>query len=78
MAEKNDISQNFSHPIKAESVVILHTTRMADAEVHKVGCAHRLKATWGSGAMDGATLVNDTITEYPDDWYYVAPCARRA
>lgn len=59
----------YTHPVKAKEVVALY---FDDAEhscqLHKAGCAHAKKA--------------DDVKEYhgalADDWWYVAPCARKA
>lgn len=68
---------NFSHKVRAESVQILVIDSYA--QVHKAGCAHQHKADRVEAKVfDGATLVRETETIYKDDFYYVAPCARKA
>lgn len=68
----------FSHEVKAETVVVLHLPRKTHAEVHREGCAHAAKAEWISQPRSGAVMVEETTTKYVDDYYYVAPCARKA
>lgn len=70
------VPPQFSHAVKAETVVILHTTR-ANAEVHKAGCAHMAKAEHAGDPQSGVELVERTTTVHVDDFYYVAPCARK-
>lgn len=71
------VPRQFSHHVKAETVVVLHTDR-PNAEVHKAGCAHMAKAEYVGEPQSGAELVEETTTVYVDDYYYVAPCARKA
>lgn len=71
------VPPQFSHHVKAETVVVLHTSR-PNAEVHKAGCNHLAKADYASEPRNGATMVEETTTIYVDDYYYVAPCARTA
>lgn len=69
--------RQFSHHVKAETVVVLHTDR-ANAEVHAAGCAHQSKADYVSEPRNGAQFVERTTTIFVDDFFYVAPCARKA
>lgn len=74
-------SENFSHRVKAETVTILTFGRAAahqQTQVHKAGCQHAAKAEHVGETQSGAQLVHETETIYRDDWYYVAPCARKA
>ena len=70
--------ENFSHDIKAETVRVLHMPRGRRAEVHKDGCQHAAKATHVFDAQPGAELTDRTVNVYSDDYFHVAPCARRA
>lgn len=69
---------NFSHKVRAETVRLLDFPRAAEqTQLHKSGCAHQSKADRVSEEMDAAELVEQTLTVYRDDYYYVAPCARK-
>lgn len=72
------MSENFSHTVKTETVVVLHLRTRPQAELHKAGCAHAAKATRIGQPQNAAELVEETTTRYQDDYYFVAPCARRA
>lgn len=72
---------NFSHPVKAQSVTVLTFGRAAadrQTQVHAAGCAHEAKADQATKPREAAPFVHETETIYCDDWYYVAPCARKA
>lgn len=64
---------HLSHPIKAKKVTILNFADSRQTEVHAAGCAHEAKAVQVY-AMDPAPSADDG---YGDDWYKVAPCARK-
>ena len=70
--------EQFSHDVKAEMVQVMHLPNRGQAELHKAGCAHAAKATQIFPAESGAELVEKTTTIYRDDYYHVAPCARKA
>lgn len=71
------VPHQFSHHVRAQTVVVLHTDR-PNAEVHAAGCAHSAKADYVGEPRNGADFVEQTTTVYVDDFYYVAPCARKA
>lgn len=62
-----------SHPVKAERVSIV-TTKDHATELHAEGCAHEAKAL----RVSVQNVVPSVDDGYEDDWYYVAPCARKA
>jgi hypothetical protein len=68
------MSINFSHTVKAESVQMHYTTK--GARLHAAGCQHRADSK--GPVKDANTLVAETETVYVDDYYDVAPCARKA
>lgn len=70
-------NENFSHEVKAETIQVLHFRNRSAAEIHKAGCAHAAKATDAYAPQPGAEIVEQTLTRYRDDYYYVAPCARK-
>lgn len=76
------VPEQFSHHVKAETVVVLHLPfpmpHSSNAQVHKAGCQHAHKATSVGQPQSGAEMVEQTTTKYVDDYYYVAPCARKA
>lgn len=60
---------HFTHPVKAESVVALYFYEAEyQCQLHKAGCAHARKADEAS----------EYVGSLADDWWYVAPCARKA
>lgn len=67
---------HLDHPVKAPRVAILNFADCRQTEVHAVGCAHAAKATRVSECAEGHEPRPDDI--YGDDWYHVAPCARKA
>jgi hypothetical protein len=71
-----DTTENFSHPIKAERVVIhyINSGKSQGARVHAAGCTHRADKV--SDERDSVEFVTKTVQVYKDDWYDVAPCAR--
>lgn len=67
---------HLSHPVKAESIAIFNFEDCRTTEIHKQGCKHGTKACRVHEVMFGQEPhENDG---YSDDWYHVAPCARRA
>ena len=72
------MSDQFSHPVKAETVQVLHLKNRPQAELHKAGCQHAAKAHWVGEPQNAAEMVRETETIYVYDYYHVAPCARRA
>lgn len=70
--------EQFSHDVKAEQVAVMHFFGKPNAEVHRAGCAHAAKAEYVGQPQSGAEMVEQTTTVYVDDYYYVAPCARKA
>lgn len=67
---------HLSHPIKAARVAILNFEDCRPTEVHAQGCAHEGKASRVSYRAEGDEPRTDD--PYGDDWYKVAPCARKA
>jgi hypothetical protein len=72
----SNFSANFSHQVKAEKVQAMDIN--STTSLHKAGCAHTRKADWVGPERDGAELVKETTEIYLDDFYLVAPCARKA
>ena len=68
---------NLDFPIKAAEVSILNFPDHRPTEIHAVGCKHEAKASriLRVPALSEAPSPNDG---YGDDWYHVAPCARKA
>lgn len=67
------MDQNFSHKIKAAKVTVayFHNAKNGyDVQIHKAGCAHEAKAE--------TVRAYDPTGALSDDWFYVAPCARKA
>jgi hypothetical protein len=64
---------HLDHPIKAAKVSVLNFADSRTTELHAAGCAHEAKAKRVS-ALDEAPSADDG---YADDWYHVAPCARK-
>ena len=61
-------------PIKASAVTILNFADHRQTEIHAAGCAHE-----GTAAKVNALSYMPAPTDpYADDWYHVAPCARKA
>ena len=67
---------HLTHPIKAKRVSILNFADCRQTEIHATGCKHAAKATSVSDQDEGEEPRTDDI--YGDDWYHVAPCARKA
>jgi hypothetical protein len=65
---------NLDFPIKADKVTILNFPDSRPTEIHAAGCAHEAKAS-RIIQRDEIPSANDP---YGDDWYHVAPCARKA
>ena len=63
-----DFSENFSHEVKATEVELHYNDRISRAEVHKAGCKHH---------SDSPKRPLDLATVGADDYFWVAPCARR-
>lgn len=58
----------FTHPVKDEEVVALTFSNTEwSSQIHKDGCAHAKKAN----------TVDDYYGSGRDDFWYVAPCARK-
>lgn len=75
------IGINFSHNIKADSIAILHFEEEAvangeTAQVHAAGCAHARKAYRSVPLDQSGPDFQAGIMQ--DDYFYVAPCARKA
>jgi len=67
---------NLDFPVKAEEVSILNFPDCRMTEIHASGCKHEGKAkSVRPVAADRVPSPNDG---YGDDWYHVAPCARKA
>lgn len=64
------MSQNFSHKIKAESVTAGFNPKAEEVQVHKAGCGHEAKLDY----VDPFNPENVGA----DDYFPVAPCARKA
>ncbi len=65
---------HLDHPVKAARVTILNFTDSRQTEIHAEGCAHEGKAS----RVHIPIIKPDPNDGYGDDWYHVAPCARRA
>lgn len=65
---------NLDFQIKAEKVSILNFADSRQTEIHAQGCAHEKKAS-RIHVLAAAPSITDG---YTDDWYHVAPCARKA
>ena len=67
---------HLSHPIRVPQVVILNfvPVRENNTELHREGCTHARQADRVSAPM-APPAADDG---YDDDWYHVAPCARKA
>lgn len=63
------MESNFSHPVKPEQVVVGINPKTNYAEVHKKGCNHSSRMTSMHDFNPSDVLA--------DDYYIVAPCARR-
>ena len=72
------MSKNFSHTIKCDAVQVMQLRNRPAAEIHKAGCAHGAKAEWADAPESATAFVRTVETEYTDDYYTVAPCARKA
>lgn len=67
-------SKNLSHPVKAPNVAIMRFSRAEEqAQVHRAGCAHQHRADQVYPAVSAQDFLSGI---FPDDYYYVAPCAR--
>ena len=64
---------NVSHRVRAESIAIHYATATGSATIHRAGCAHAAKADQVREL--GAAIEYDVLA---DDWFDVAPCARKA
>ena len=64
---------NLDHAIKAAHVTILNFADDRTTEIHRAGCAHERKAE----KIIHLDRIPSPDDEYADDWYHVAPCARK-
>lgn len=66
---------HLSHPIKTAKINWLYMGWHHENQVqlHKAGCAHEAKAE-----KVQSIEIPTADDGYSDDWYYVAPCARKA
>lgn len=72
--------QNFSHPVKAPAVSIVYEQgRSGDrAVLHAKGCSHA-RARYSRGTEYIVGIVDFDLTRVlADDYFDVAPCARKA
>jgi hypothetical protein len=68
---------NLSHPIATDGgVVIVNFEDSRQTEIHARGCKHALKGYWVIEREPGTEPTPHD--GYDDDWYKVAPCARKA
>lgn len=67
---------HLTHPIKVARVAILNYTDCHTTEIHALGCQHAAKASRVSEVAVGQEP--SPMDGYSDDWYKVAPCARKA
>lgn len=67
---------HLDHPVKAEKVSTLNFADCRQAEIHATGCAHEAKAVHVFPHTEETKPTADDV--YTDDWYHVAPCARKA
>lgn len=65
---------NLDFPIKAEKVSYLNFTDCRQTEIHAQGCAHEGKAS----EVTPVKVIPTADDVYVDDWFHVAPCARKA
>lgn len=69
-----NVGAHLSHRIKAEDITVMYFTEGEHGcQIHKTGCAHQKKAY---NTLHLGQTATETIGE--DDWFYVAPCARKA
>lgn len=67
---------HLDHPVKAPRLAILNFSDCRQTEIHALGCQHAAKANYVREIEQGEEPhANDG---YGDDWYHVAPCARKA
>ena len=64
---------NVSHRVRAELIAIHYATSTGSATIHRTGCAHASKAD--EVRELGAAAAYEVLA---DDWFNVAPCARKA
>jgi len=69
------MSKSFSHPIRISVVQMMAPHDSGFTQLHKPGCAHVNKGSLIGSPTDAAELVAKTTI---DDFYNVAPCARKA
>ncbi len=71
------MTQQFTHRVRAELVQVLSADGYA--EVHRAGCAHQnqRRVERVGPVQSGPELVHETETKYVDDFFVVAPCARK-
>jgi hypothetical protein len=65
---------HLTHPIKVEAIEI-HQAPDKPTTIHAVGCSHGRRAHTEVRARKFIPTEDDG---YEDDWYAVAPCARKA
>lgn len=65
---------NLDFKIKADKVSVLNFEDCRTTEIHAQGCAHEKKAL----RISPQTVIPSEDDIYTDDWYHVAPCARKA
>jgi len=68
-------SPSFSHRIRIDTVQMMAPHDSGFTQIHKPGCAHVTKGRLIGSPMSAAALVAETTI---DDYYVVAPCARKA
>lgn len=59
--------------IKVDKVSVV-TTKNYETEIHAQGCAHEAKAL----DVSVRSKLPTSDDGYDDDWYHVAPCARKS
>jgi len=67
-------SQCFAHEVKAASITLGYDRRTGATAIHKAGCGHEAK-------LDNVHPFDTSehmAGVHPDDWFEVAPCARKA
>jgi hypothetical protein len=64
---------NTSHAVRAPFVSIHYVFAVGTATIHRIGCAHEARADQVRDL--GAAAKFEVLA---DDWFTVAPCARRA
>lgn len=67
------------HTVVKADAVELHYQPDSDVVIHKAGCMHRMsqKQAW-AGYHVRPFEVPPADTPFNGDWYYVAPCAKKA